>query len=140
MSEENNKTALVYGGCGALGKTFITKLKSENYYVISVDLLPNPEANFNVKVTELTDWSKQSIEVISQLERSQLANKDERLDLITCVAGGWAGGNAADQNLVKSCDSMWKQSVWSSLICAQIGRFDIWMHKVVSHRFFYAFK
>lgn len=47
--------------------------------------------------------------------------KGEKLDGIICVAGGWAGGNAANENFIKNCDLMWKQSVWSSVIAADIA-------------------
>jgi dihydropteridine reductase len=46
---------------------------------------------------------------------------DDKLDAVVCVAGGWAGGNAASQDLVKNCDLMWKQSVWTSVLAAQIS-------------------
>lgn len=47
--------------------------------------------------------------------------KDEKVDGIICVAGGWAGGNAANKDFVKNSDLMWKQSVWSSVIAANIA-------------------
>lgn len=37
-----------------------------------------------------------------------------------CVAGGWAGGNAAN-NLSKQAEKTWKQSVWPSTIAASIS-------------------
>ena len=46
---------------------------------------------------------------------------NEKLDGVICVAGGWAGGNAANKDLVKNSDLMWKQSVWSSIIAAKIA-------------------
>jgi len=48
-----------------------------------------------------------------------LAN--EKLDAVICVAGGWAGGNAASGDLIKNSDMMWKQSVWSSVIAASLA-------------------
>lgn len=43
-----------------------------------------------------------------------------KLDAIICVAGGWAGGNAK-KDLIKNSELMWRQSVWSSLISAEIA-------------------
>jgi len=37
------------------------------------------------------------------------------------LVGGWAGGSADSADLVKNCDLMWKQSVWSSVISAAVG-------------------
>ena len=74
----------------------------------------------------------------------QAAVGEDKLDAVVCVAGGWAGGNAASPgapysiapvtcgfciltermyyiDLVKSCDLMWKQSVWTSILAAQIS-------------------
>lgn len=47
--------------------------------------------------------------------------KGEKVDGIICVAGGWAGGNAAHKDFVKNSELMWKQSVWSSIIAANIA-------------------
>jgi len=44
-----------------------------------------------------------------------------KLDAILCVAGGWAGGNAASKEFVKNSDMMWKQSVWSSILASQMS-------------------
>lgn len=48
------------------------------------------------------------------------ALKDEKLDAVICVAGGWAGGNAK-KDLVNVADLMWRQSVWSSLISTSVA-------------------
>lgn len=47
--------------------------------------------------------------------------KEEKVDGIICVAGGWAGGNAEHKDFVKNSELMWKQSVWSSIIAASIA-------------------
>ncbi|XP_026688056.1 dihydropteridine reductase, partial [Diaphorina citri] len=44
----------------------------------------------------------------------------DKIDAVICVAGGWAGGNAAAKDFVKSADIMWRQSVWSSVLAATI--------------------
>lgn len=69
-------------------------------------------------VTELNDWEKQDEQVQSRV--AEVLN-GEKLDGIYCVAGGWAGGNAASKELVKNCNLMWKQSVWSSIISSSIA-------------------
>lgn len=46
--------------------------------------------------------------------------KGNKLDAIICVAGGWAGGNAK-KDLIKNSELMWRQSIWSSLISAEIA-------------------
>ena len=116
-----NETVVVYGGSGALGKEIVNKFKSASYYVISIDLFANSEADANVTISKLDSWTEQSQEVLEKL--SHAVPEDKPVSLISCVAGGWAGGNAGSPELVASCDLMWKQSVWSSTISAQIGKF-----------------
>lgn len=58
------------------------------------------------------------MEVLAQIKDTL---KDEKVDGIICVAGGWAGGNAIHKDFVKNCDLMWKQSVWSSVLAANIA-------------------
>jgi len=44
-----------------------------------------------------------------------------KVEAVINVAGGWAGGNAANADWVKNADLMWKQSVWSSAISCTIS-------------------
>ena len=46
---------------------------------------------------------------------------DNKLDGIFCVAGGWAGGNAAHDDFVRNTDLMMKQSIWTSVISSNIA-------------------
>lgn len=45
----------------------------------------------------------------------------EHLDAVLCVAGGWAGGNASSENMIKNSEILWKQNVWTSTISARIA-------------------
>eukprot|EP00795_Rhopilema_esculentum_P012553 gene12553-3246_t len=109
---------LIYGGKGALGANCVSFFKSKNWWVLSVDLAPNEDADANVVVTELVDWVKQSEMVHQRVDELMAGNK---LDALFCVAGGWAGGNAKSKSFLKSADLMWKQSVWTSSISASIA-------------------
>ncbi|XP_013783784.1 dihydropteridine reductase-like [Limulus polyphemus] len=109
---------LVYGGKGALGRTCVAYFKSQNWWVGSIDMFPNEDAHANVIVKPCDSWTEQESEVWSGVE-AMLSG--EKLDAIICVAGGWAGGNAASKDLVKNADLMWKQSVWTSVISAGLA-------------------
>nr|XP_006825946.1 PREDICTED: dihydropteridine reductase-like isoform X2 [Saccoglossus kowalevskii] len=87
-------------------------------WVASVDLFPNEDAHANIILTNLDNWTEQEKQLTSSVEDTL---KGEKLDAVLCVAGGWAGGNAASKDFVKNCDMMWKQSVWSSTLAAQIS-------------------
>ncbi|XP_015906841.1 dihydropteridine reductase [Parasteatoda tepidariorum] len=114
----NAGRVLVYGGKGALGSTIISHFKACNWWVGSIDLSSNEEAHANVVVKPSESWTEQESEVISGV--SKILN-NEKVDAVICVAGGWAGGNAASKDLVKNSDLMWKQSVWTSVISAKLA-------------------
>ena len=66
-------------------------------WVCCIDLGLNEEADANIVVTELNDWETQAKQVQEKL--SDVLG-GEKLDGIFCVAGGWAGGNAANKGKV----------------------------------------
>jgi len=112
------KRVLVYGGNGALGSQCIKHFKSQNFWVGSIDLAVNAEADVSVIVDSADTWTAQSDSVSHKVADALGSNK---LDAIVCVAGGWAGGDAAHKDFIKNCDLMYKQSVWSSTIAANLA-------------------
>lgn len=78
---------------------------------------PNDLADENIIVERDQNWIDQETSILKALSNIL---KDDKLDAVICVAGGWAGGNAK-QDLAKNADLMWRQSVWSSTISATIG-------------------
>jgi len=107
---------VVYGGKGALGSVVVSFFKSKNFWVGNIDLSVNEAADGNVLVKADTGLPEQEGDVTKSL--TELLG-DNKLDAIFCVAGGWAGGNAS--NIVSGADSMWKQSVFPSVISASLG-------------------
>ncbi|KAK3858368.1 hypothetical protein Pcinc_035442 [Petrolisthes cinctipes] len=107
---------VVYGGRGALGAAIVKHFKAKSYWVAAIDLATNDEADTCIVVSKEDNWSAQAAAVISGLEA---ALGTEKVDAFINVAGGWAGGNAASKDFLKSCEMMWSQSVWSSTITAQ---------------------
>ncbi|PNF31514.1 Dihydropteridine reductase [Cryptotermes secundus] len=108
----------IYGGRGALGAACVAHYKAQNWWVASIDLKANDQADANILVKHDENWIEQEVNVMTQV--GTLLN-GERIDAVICVAGGWAGGNAASKELVKNADLMWRQSVWSSTIAASIA-------------------
>lgn len=74
-------------------------------------------ADANILVNRDADFVGQETQVIDAVKEIL---KDNKLDAVICVAGGWAGGNAS-KDLAKNTDLMIKQSVWSSTISASIA-------------------
>nr|CAD7259207.1 unnamed protein product [Timema shepardi] len=108
----------IYGGKGALGAACVSHFKTQNWWVGSIDIKENDNADANILVKHEETWVEQEVSVLSQVGALL---QGEKVDAVICVAGGWAGGNAASKDLVKNSDLMWRQSVWSSTIAASIA-------------------
>ncbi|KAF2903500.1 hypothetical protein ILUMI_02690 [Ignelater luminosus] len=108
---------IVYGGRGALGAKCVSHFKANNWWVGSIDLGANDEADVNILVKS-GDGLPEQEEMVMNSVNSALSGI--KLDAVICVAGGWAGGNAK-KDLAKTSDLMWRQSVWSSVISASIA-------------------
>ncbi|XP_041706241.1 dihydropteridine reductase isoform X2 [Coregonus clupeaformis] len=109
---------LVYGGRGALGSKIVQHFTSKGWWVASVDIVANEEANANVLVKLSESFTEQAGQVTADV--AQLLG-DQKVDAILCVAGGWAGGNCSSKDLYKNTDMMWKQSVWTSTISSHLA-------------------
>lgn len=108
---------LVSGGKGALGSAVVSHFKSKKWWVASIDFHQNEVADLNILVDKNENLKDQQSKVKKSIS---LALKNDKLDTIICVAGGWMGGNAKN-DLIKKTEMLWKQSVWSSLISADIA-------------------
>ena len=64
-------------------------------WVGSIDLVANEEADANVVVQPAASWEEQEKAVATGVA-AELG--DSKVDAILCVAGGWAGGNAASDS------------------------------------------
>ncbi|KAI9315696.1 hypothetical protein BX666DRAFT_1860636 [Dichotomocladium elegans] len=108
----------VYGGAGALGRTLVNYFKERGWYVTNIDLIENPAANGNALVNSKDSLAQQA----AHIEKSLASVLDgHKLKALFCVAGGWAGGNAADKGFLDSVELMMQQSVHSSVISAQLA-------------------
>ncbi|KAF7393168.1 dihydropteridine reductase [Vespula maculifrons] len=109
---------IIYGGKGALGSACVSQFKSKNWWVGSIDMKPNETADANIVVNANRNWQEQESDILSEIKNIL---KEDKVDGVICVAGGWAGGNASSSDFIKNNDLMWKQSVWSSAIAASIA-------------------
>ncbi|XP_029971598.1 quinoid dihydropteridine reductase a [Salarias fasciatus] len=109
---------IVYGGRGALGSQCVQHFKSRGWWVASIDIGTNEEANENVLVKLSESFPEQAGQVTTDVAQLLGENK---VDAILCVAGGWAGGSCSSKDLYKNSDLMWKQSVWTSTISSHLA-------------------
>ncbi|KAJ0002769.1 hypothetical protein NQD34_007918 [Periophthalmus magnuspinnatus] len=110
---------IVYGGRGALGSRIVQHFRSKGWWVASIDMAANEEANENVIVKMSESFMEQAGQQVTT-DVSQLLG-EQKVDAILCVAGGWAGGNCSSKDLYKNADLMWKQSVWTSTISSHLA-------------------
>ncbi|NP_001018534.1 dihydropteridine reductase [Danio rerio] len=118
MAATDAQKVIVYGGKGALGSACVQYFKAKHWWVASIDLSANEEANANVTVKMTESFTEQANQVTADV--GDLLG-EEKVDAIFCVAGGWAGGSAKAKTLFKNADLMWKQSVWTSTICSHLA-------------------
>ncbi|XP_005990483.1 dihydropteridine reductase [Latimeria chalumnae] len=118
MAAADARRVLIYGGKGALGSKCVQYFKSKSWWVASIDLTANNEANANVLVKMTDSFVEQADQVT--LEVASILG-EQKVDAILCVAGGWAGGSAKAKSLYKNSDLMWKQSVWTSTISSHLA-------------------
>ncbi|KAL3312467.1 hypothetical protein Ciccas_008940 [Cichlidogyrus casuarinus] len=120
---------IVYGGNGALGSTCVKHFKSQGYvscrlmlmlsqWVCAMDFTKNDQADETVVIKPSDSLTEQSKQVLAEAERVLGSNK---VDAIVCVAGGWAGGNVASADFVQSIELVTKQSIFTSVIAAQVA-------------------
>lgn len=126
------KRALVYGGKGALGRACVSAFKQADWWVSSIDLVENEDANSNILVKAEQGILEQEKQLVSSLESVLDGNK---LDAIVCVAGGWAGGDASKADFVKNTQLVIEQSVNSSVLAARLSSLFLSQGKY----FFYSF-
>ncbi|XP_039607472.1 dihydropteridine reductase-like [Polypterus senegalus] len=118
MAAAEAHRVIVYGGKGALGSKCVEYFKTKRWWVASIDIVANEEANANVLVKMSESFNEQADKVTSDVS---LLLGEQKVDAILCVAGGWAGGSAKAKSLYKNCDLMLKQSVWTSIISSHLA-------------------
>lgn len=85
------KSVLVYGGCGALGRSIVAKFAAASWSVTSVDFVENADANHNIVLEKSANVAGMAASIESRIAAGP------SLNAIINVAGGWAGGNAASE-------------------------------------------
>nr|XP_022908665.1 dihydropteridine reductase-like [Onthophagus taurus]XP_022908670.1 dihydropteridine reductase-like [Onthophagus taurus] len=137
-----NGYCLVYGGVGALGSGCVSQFKAANWWVVSVEVwkptvepdegatlivlhkhkdIVSQTVNVEADVNILIDTSKSIQNQESELHEAIGSLLDgSLLDAVVCVAGGYIQGNI-NSDFVESCERMWVQNMWPSLLATQIA-------------------
>eukprot|EP00818_Percolomonas_sp_WS_P005953 CAMPEP_0117436732 /NCGR_PEP_ID=MMETSP0759-20121206/1159_1 /TAXON_ID=63605 /ORGANISM="Percolomonas cosmopolitus, Strain WS" /LENGTH=208 /DNA_ID=CAMNT_0005228341 /DNA_START=278 /DNA_END=905 /DNA_ORIENTATION=- len=83
-----------------------------------IDLHANSSANENITIDPNASWKNQASFVEQNMQKF---TQDAPLDAVVCVAGGWAGGNLKSDDLIDMTDAMWRASLQTSMLSAQIA-------------------
>ncbi|RIA93281.1 hypothetical protein C1645_735664 [Glomus cerebriforme] len=113
---------VVYGGSGNLGRSLVTLFKKNNWEVTSVGTRLNEEAVHNIIISNDDSLEVQGKKVI---QNSSSILNGEKYDAILCVAGGFAMGNLAKKDFLKTADLMLKKILNSSLIASKLSNVDL---------------
>ncbi|KAI8825950.1 uncharacterized protein EV422DRAFT_147137 [Fimicolochytrium jonesii] len=115
--------ALVYGGAGALGRALVGQFRKSQWVVTSIDFTPNVDATHNVilDISTASDLEKSGLDVEKKVLDVWKGADAPKLDTVVNAAGGWAGGNLADEAIYKNVATMLGQSVNSSVIAARLA-------------------
>lgn len=75
----------------------------------SVDFAPYEHSDVHYQMNPQHSWKEQHNLVVSSL-----ANDKAQFNAVVNVAGSWAGGSAADDNMVDTVESLFKSNVQSA--------------------------
>jgi dihydropteridine reductase len=116
-------TAIVVGGAGALGRAVVNSLKKNSIKAISVDLLTNDDATFNVTIDQSSSLSSQVPSIKAQLTK-YLADQNNGAAHVAGVvssAGSWAGGSISDDDFLDTVHTMASTNLDSALFAAHLS-------------------
>ena len=111
-------TALVFGCRGALGAAVTATFVKNQWNVVGVDVRSLHQAIGDCTTMICVD-PQASIEALQSDVLA--ASADRKYDAIVNVAGGWAGGSAADASTAAATELMLRQSVWTSTVAAHLA-------------------
>eukprot|EP00299_Pterocystis_sp_00344_P017582 c8807_g1_i1.p1 GENE.c8807_g1_i1~~c8807_g1_i1.p1 ORF type:complete len:227 (+),score=38.24 c8807_g1_i1:50-730(+) len=103
------KRALVVGGAGALGRSFLARFNSHKYQTISLDVVESPLASRSF-ITNTSNWH--DIPALSTIGP---------VNTVVCTAGGWVGGGVDDSSIFASCDQMWSSCVQPAVVSCHLA-------------------
>ncbi|GAB5035167.1 dihydropteridine reductase [Nannochloropsis oceanica] len=122
------QAVIVVGGSGALGKSVVQRLLSNNnpFNVINIDYLPNPHATHSVPLMSATAtmaWHEAAAHALTEVRALLRLDSGPALQCraVLHVAGGWCGGGMSDAGFLKSVDRMWRFNVQSAALAAHMA-------------------
>mmetsp|Transcript_2023 Transcript_2023/g.2107 ORF Transcript_2023/g.2107 Transcript_2023/m.2107 type:complete len:234 (+) Transcript_2023:155-856(+) len=110
--------ALVVGGAGNLGRSFVSALNKAGYQAINLDLKKNPDARSNIILDASKNMSQQMNEISAQISDDLKGNK---LSSVFCAAGGWREGSIRDDNFFDALHQMQAMNVDTAALSCHLA-------------------
>lgn len=95
FSSISRPRCLVYGGNGQLGQQVVAAFNAGNWETICVDVKANPNAHSSFSIN-----ANVPLESAVATIKTALTQQQTQLNCVINVAGGWDGGDAADDQIV----------------------------------------
>lgn len=111
------KSILVFGGCGALGRAVIATFKDQGFRTVSVDFRVSEDAARSLVLQSNEAWGTQ----LEGLEKELREKPEPNLAVVYCAAGGWAGGNILSDELCANIDKMVSFNLYSAVQASRVA-------------------
>eukprot|EP01041_Mallomonas_annulata_P006223 gene6223-12608_t len=110
--------ALVVGGAGNLGRSFVKALNKAGVKPINLDINLNSDAETNILV-------KKSVPLVQQIMdlKASLSNNlnGQRLCSVICTAGGWQAGSITDDDFLDSINRMHELNIETAALAGHLA-------------------
>jgi dihydropteridine reductase len=113
-----HRLAIVFGGCGSLGKAVVQELSANGFRPISIDPMNNAAAHWNIVVRPSWSMHEQSA-VISQGLKDII--QSDKVSNVFCAAGGWRGGSIRDGDFLHVFSESHRVNVEPAILAAFYG-------------------
>ncbi|CAD7945892.1 unnamed protein product [Amoebophrya sp. A120] len=138
----------VFGSCGSLGRATVTELRRRGFpHLLGIDVgSENAECTANLQLSSsaaadgqvsslrlqqssvldavakvVAERAAQSSAASAATPSSSSTATTPQLSAVLCLAGGWAGGNAASEDLLPNAEAMIASSLYASLISVSVA-------------------
>ena len=105
-----NKSSLILGGAGSLGRAMVSTFKAGGWSVVNMDLKENSEANTNIIVKD----TPMKVQVSSLAD--QVRSASGNYDAIIIASGSFEAGSVKDDNIFEVYDKVDRMNFQSALL------------------------
>jgi len=109
-----SKTVVVFGACGALGSSIVSKFKDAGWTTVGIDLRKSDIVTHSISITGGT--KDDAAHVLQQMHEFKI-----EADVVISVAGGFVMGTVKDPSIFATMDKMWSFNLQSAILASHIA-------------------